>query len=319
MKLMRKYFMVLVALAVLLYLFVGRVSIGNNRIHIKLFGSQFARFYRDSSQCIENESSSNNKFVYLTKYPFYMSCKTNFSIIETTSDDYVNGFVASSAMLTSEPQMRRQLKQHDYGRAASRVRQTLRITRAIIVYFPIAQLETFEYEFRWLYRSWIEMQKYAPCKWRTDLVLFIDMNDKFHKMMSSDQLFLSGLNCSNGNRRKSSDDLPMCTLIDYKPLRDRQLNSYLRFDNEQHKYEHLLNDLDIFSDETSNLLPFYSFLKESVAYYSYLDSILMAFEGYSYFKEANYDFLIRTDMDVFLTPLFAKWSVIFIYLNLNFF
>ena len=33
----------------------------------------------------------------------------------------------------------------------------------------------------------------------------------------------------------------------------------------------------------------------------------MAFEGYEYFKLAGYDFLIRSDMDVFLTPLFGKW------------
>lgn len=38
-----------------------------------------------------------------------------------------------------------------------------------------------------------------------------------------------------------------------------------------------------------------------------IDSILMAFDGYSYLKSAGYNFLIRSDMDVFLTPLFAKW------------
>ncbi|MEI6431891.1 MAG: hypothetical protein WCP07_06895, partial [bacterium] len=39
----------------------------------------------------------------------------------------------------------------------------------------------------------------------------------------------------------------------------------------------------------------------------YTDSILMAFDGYEYFKSAGFDFLIRSDMDVFLTPLFSKW------------
>jgi len=38
-----------------------------------------------------------------------------------------------------------------------------------------------------------------------------------------------------------------------------------------------------------------------------LDSILMAFDGWSFFKSAGYDFLIRSDMDVFLTPLFGMW------------
>ena len=32
----------------------------------------------------------------------------------------------------------------------------------------------------------------------------------------------------------------------------------------------------------------------------------MAFDGYKYFKN-NFDFLLRTDMDIFLTPLFGKW------------
>jgi len=34
---------------------------------------------------------------------------------------------------------------------------------------------------------------------------------------------------------------------------------------------------------------------------------MMAFDGYEYFKKAGYDYLVRSDMDVFLTPLFATW------------
>ena len=41
--------------------------------------------------------------------------------------------------------------------------------------------------------------------------------------------------------------------------------------------------------------------------YNYLDSILMAFDGYNYFRSAGFDYLIRSDMDVFLTPLFGTW------------
>ncbi len=33
----------------------------------------------------------------------------------------------------------------------------------------------------------------------------------------------------------------------------------------------------------------------------------MAFDGWNYFKLAGYHFLIRSDMDVFLTPLFDRW------------
>lgn len=33
----------------------------------------------------------------------------------------------------------------------------------------------------------------------------------------------------------------------------------------------------------------------------------MAFEGYEYFRTAGYTHLVRSDMDVFLTPLFGMW------------
>jgi hypothetical protein len=33
----------------------------------------------------------------------------------------------------------------------------------------------------------------------------------------------------------------------------------------------------------------------------------MAFDGYNYFKSAGFDYLIRSDIDVFLTPLFGTW------------
>ena len=65
-------------------------------------------------------------------------------------------------------------------------------------------------------------------------------------------------------------------------------------------------DVDIFSDETSNLSPLLAVLKDCQDY-QYLDSILAAFEGYQYFKQAGYDFLIRSDIDSLLTPLFGQW------------
>ena len=61
----------------------------------------------------------------------------------------------------------------------------------------------------------------------------------------------------------------------------------------------------MFDDSAKNLWKFYGNLKK-ISSYSYIDSILVAFDGYSYFRN-NFDFLLRSDMDVFLTPLFAKW------------
>ena len=45
---------------------------------------------------------------------------------------------------------------------------------------------------------------------------------------------------------------------------------------------------------------------KDLKHFSYIDSILMAFDGYNYFLD-QFDFLLRSDIDVFLTPLFAKW------------
>lgn len=102
----------------------------------------------------------------------------------------------------------------------------------------------------------------------------------------------------------------MCTLIEYTPLRLRKLNSSspITFVDKREKYEYLLNKLDIFDDNENDAFSiFYSFLQEKISNYGYVDSILMAFDGYSYLKNAGYHYLVRSDMDVFLTPLFSKW------------
>ena len=137
------------------------------------------------------------------------------------------------------------------------------------------------------------MQQHEPSKWRTDLIIF-----------SETQLdLLTDLNCTVNNRRTTDTDLPMCCLILHVPIKKRKLQVYKSTD----LYEHLLSRLNIFSDDSSNLLPFYSTLKLSLEKYDYTDSILMAFDGYSYFKSAGYDYLISSDIDVFLTPFFAQW------------
>ena len=58
------------------------------------------------------------------------------------------------------------------------------------------------------------MQRYEPVKWRTDLVVFIE---------GSDFNDLKELNCTYENRRTNVFDKPMCTLIKYIPLKDREI------------------------------------------------------------------------------------------------
>ena len=173
-----------------------------------------------------------------------------------------------------------------------------------MVYFPFEKASHFEIELKWLYRSWIEMQKHEPVMWRTDLIVFIENNKNFFRNSAS---FLNELNCSFAHKRVSDLDKPLCILIDYVALGNRKLAKPGNQFNKKDKYDFLLNKVDIFSDDEVNLLPFYAALQESLSSYAPLDSIMIAFDGYKYLKTAGYDYVMRTDMDVFLTPLFGRW------------
>lgn len=234
-----------------------------------------------------NEITTDFRHDYLKKYPNFMNCRR--STLKKWSADLPS--------VNPKP---------DYSKQAPKETHNVEFMRAVLLYFPIEQVDNFMLEFKWLYRSWIEMQKYEPKKWRTDLIVFIENDPTFFKKEN----FLNQLGCKFTNRRKSTVDKPMCTLINYVALKKRDLPPSKRAQTPEDikaKYDYLLSDLDIFSDDKKNLEPFYSISKEGLSNYGYVDSIMMAFDGYEYFKTAGYDFLIRSDMDVFLTPLFAKW------------
>jgi hypothetical protein len=150
------------------------------------------------------------------------------------------------------------------------------------MYFPLKSINHFKGEFKWLYRSWIYMIKYEPVKWRTDLIVFVEngVNVEFN----SSRLFLEQLNCRFENRRQSAEDKPMCTLINYVPLANRTFNTTSRqFSNDDDKYRYLLNEVDIFKTGENSSFEFdtlYKLMKQSLSKYGYLDSILIAFEGY---------------------------------------
>ena len=130
------------------------------------------------------------------------------------------------------------------------------------------------------------MQSYEPALWRTDLVVFVQNLESYFK---TGKTFFDNLNCSFSNRRKSANNKPMCTLIDYMPLSKRKLAKHNNkiFEIESSvdekrilKYKYLLENVNIYSDDETNLLPFYSLLQIKLKKYGYLDSILMAFDGY---------------------------------------
>jgi hypothetical protein len=269
---------------------------------VKCLKKQMIQKYKNfqKSKFITNETSkttsaysSNLNYNYIDKYPFILSCNLS-SYSKFSRDDLLKNY--SKIKLESI--------NYDYTQESPKHLQIMRIVRAIIIYYPIEISNDYIYEFKWMYRSWIEMQKTEPSYWRTDIVIFIN-NDYFQ---NNNNFFLTKLNCSFNNIRKTNQDKPMCTLVDYKPLKSRQIvQTNFKTYNLTQKYEYLLNSLDIFSDDELNIAPFYEYLKEQTSDYGYLDSILIAFDGYNFLKNAGYNFLIRSDMDVFFTPSFGKW------------
>ena len=188
----------------------------------------------------------NNNHNYLSKYKNILKCN-KINLPQWTESSLKN---RSTSL------------KFDYSEPASNHTHNDRVLRAVIVYFPIDKQKHFEYEFKWFYRSWIEMLKYEPVQWRTDLIVFIQNDNEYFK---NSNFFLNELKCSFENIRKSKFSKPMCTLIDYLPLNKRKLK---RYDNEIFKIEegdkkllkflYLLEKIDIFSNNETNLLPFYT-------------------------------------------------------------
>jgi hypothetical protein len=248
-------------------------------------------YQHENEKIINRNEKLQNKSIkldYLNKYPFFLDCK-NY---------YKSKYNATSASA------------YDYSKPAENFTHHTRFLRAVIVYLPIDKIDEFKNEFKWFYRSWINIQKHEPRKWRTDLVVFVK-NDKniLKSFYDSDSFFLEKMNCSFKNRRKSLHDLPMCTLIDHVPIQDRLIEHMIgkEFKDERLKYDYLLRNVDIFNTNQnySDRYLFYDLLKSTLKNYNYADSILMAYDGYEYFQEVQYDFLIRSDLDVFLMPLFG--------------
>ena len=182
----------------------------------------------------------------------------------------------------------------NYQNEADKRLYDLKIVRGVIIYFPVAKLDWFEQEFKWLYRSWVEIQKYETKLWRTDLIVFLD----YKLYEKQNRKTFHELNCLITNVRKTRNELPMCTILDYVQIKDREIpfldKKYFQETNSETIYHYLFKEFDIFDDTPENLWKFYGKIKE-LDNYNYADSILMAFDGYKYFKN-NFDFLMRTDM-----------------------
>lgn len=121
----------------------------------------------ESSKCLEIKN--NNITKYLLRYPNMLDCKHEYS-------------KWSPGRIDTDPL-------YNYSKSADKKLHDLRITRAIIFFFPIDKVEYFKPEFLWLYRSWINMINYEPAKWRTDIVFFTNYKYNNTKDTGSTYLF----------------------------------------------------------------------------------------------------------------------------------
>ncbi|CAF4563283.1 unnamed protein product, partial [Rotaria sp. Silwood2] len=151
------------------------------------------------------------------------------------------------------------------------------ILRVLLVFYPTDQEQAFQPEFRWLYRSWIEMMTFESPLWRTDLIVYANQYVSLFK----------DLDCVYDQIRIDSKENPKCRVFPYVRIKDRQSkhepsSKYQIIDkkNSQSLYEHLRT-------------------------YGYIDSINTVFEYYLSFS--MYNFILRTDMDCFLTNNFAHY------------
>lgn len=210
----------------------------------------------DSTNQPENKSLDSLNF--LKRYPNSFACKNKYNIW--------------SPQLTEV--------NVDYSKEAPIEMHQVRVTRAVAVQFPIDQIDHYVYELKWLYRSWIQMIRFEPTNWRTDLVVFVQNEPSLFEKGS---FFLNELNCSFDNIRTSDKDPPMCTLVHYRSFFKRQFATQDEYKPIEQKYRHLLEKVDIFESNLDGFETLYKLMKSELNDYAYLDSILIGFEGLAIF------------------------------------
>jgi hypothetical protein len=218
----------------------------------------------------------------------------------TTRQRYDN-LNSCTAKYASAIQMMENEKSYDYSLPADESLHSQTIVRGVLFFFPRDNSDHFMPEFKWLFRSWVEMLKTSPKLWHTDLVVFADLtNYKQHKVFET----FEAMGCRIGQPRANKTERSMCIVINFLSISDRVVDNN-KWKNDEALFKHLHNEVDVFSDEPANLRLFYTMLKE-LQKYKNMESILVAFDGYKDLKDL-YDFVLRTDIDTFLTPLFGKW------------
>jgi hypothetical protein len=169
-----------------------------------------------------------------------------------------------------------------YDEHLARLHQPLSssILRGILIFYPHNQEVTFLPELLWFFRSWIEMMKDEPSLWRTDLIIYTgDYTTN-----------LQQLGCVYNRIRIDRQEPPQCRVFPYKRIHLRDVEN--TNNNENYLYQQV--------DKKRSIL-----LATHLGTYEYLDSINIIAECYPSFS--MYDYILRTDMDVFLTKNFGHF------------
>jgi hypothetical protein len=123
--------------------------------------------------------------------------------------------------------------------------------------------------------------------WRTDLLIF---TGKY-------SFTLRQLACQLNRIRQNQSEMPRCRVFLYCRLSNRLINTHTQ-------QQMILIDekyrLDFQIDRKRSKR-----LYRQIRHYEYIDSVNIIAEGYPIFS--FYDFILKTDMDVFLTRPFAKY------------
>ncbi|CAF1077399.1 unnamed protein product [Adineta steineri] len=185
------------------------------------------------------------------------------------------------------------------------VQNTSAVKRAIVIFYPHHQSEYFFPEVRWLYRSWYEMLRSQPLTWRTDFVIFTyNFSTEFRS-----------LGCVN-RIRQNAEEPSMCRLFLYVPIQFRTSemikNNFQNVFNDAKRVMASYKDMKdpfigipIVADTDTFHAKRSQSLYDDLRSYGYVDSINTIYEGYPVFK--IYDFILRTDIDVFIYRHFANY------------
>ena len=161
------------------------------------------------------------------------------------------------------------------------------IQRAILIFYPANQESHYLPEVRWLYRSWIEMMKYESKNWRTDLIIYT----------SNYSRSLEQLGCVLNQKRRDHLEQPRCRVFLYLRLFNRPINSF----TQQQTLLIDQNQKDLYQIDNQRSRSLYNLMKT----YEYIDSVNIIAEAYPTYE--YYHFILKTDIDVFLTEQFAKY------------